>query len=65
MKYMKLLFTTVHPAPYFDRLFSFFSQKDVDVEAWYEFSKVEEKNWKTYHSLCNIRTGNSGSGIHH
>ena len=49
MKYMKLLFTTVHPAPYFDRLFSFFSQKDVDVEAWYEFSKVEEKNWKTYH----------------
>lgn len=46
---MKLLFTTVHPAPYFDRLFTHLSEKGINVEAWYEMSKSGEKNWKTYH----------------
>lgn len=39
---MNLPFTTAHPAPYFDRLISYLSQKGVEVEAWYELSKSGE-----------------------
>lgn len=51
---MKLVFTTIHPAPYFDRLFNWLEIKGIEVEPWYSYGKSSEKNWKTY-KPSNIR----------
>lgn len=45
---MKLTLTTVHPAPYFDRLFEYFNTKGITTEAWYLTKSTKEKEWKTY-----------------
>lgn len=45
---MRILFTTVHPAPYFDRLFDFFYNNGVETESWYISAASKEKGWKQY-----------------
>lgn len=45
---MRLIFCTIHPAPYFDRLFAYLQAHDVATETWYVEARNAEKEWKTY-----------------
>lgn len=45
---MKIVFCTIHPAPYFDRLFDYLRANDVETEAWYVEARNAEKEWKAY-----------------
>lgn len=44
----KLIFNTIHPAPYFDRLVKFLFENGWEVETWYFVEKTTEKDWKMY-----------------
>ena len=44
----KLILSTIHPAPYFDRLVVFLRKKNWEVETWYNMYSTNEKSWKKY-----------------
>lgn len=45
---MKVIFNTIHPAPYIDRLTDYLISKGLKVECWYFYAATEEKGWKKY-----------------
>lgn len=45
---MKVIFNTIHPAPYIDRLTDYLIYKGIDVECWYFYAITAEKAWKNY-----------------
>lgn len=45
---MKVIFNTVHPAPYMDRLTDYLINKGIEVECWYFYATTVEKGWKNY-----------------
>lgn len=46
---MRIVFTTTHPAPYFDRLFCEIEKHGIRVDEWYNRTSSRTKLWNNYH----------------